>query len=106
MSVRLQRAGHERSVKESRQTERCRGAEIFQLRIFRNSKQNSKKVRPALGDAGRARTRSGDGEGWGRDRTRVFLVQRVDVAVAYAGLGSPSETQLFGLLCDCRFTKR
>src|ERR1051325_10410318 len=30
-----------------------------------------KKVRPALGDAGRARTRSGDGEGWGRDRDRV-----------------------------------
>src|SRR5436190_16777873 len=37
---------------------------IMQLSVF------SKKVRPALGEAGRARTRSGDGEGWGRDRIR------------------------------------
>jgi len=32
-----------------------------------------KKLRPALGEAGRARSRSGDGEGWGRDRKRVSL---------------------------------
>jgi hypothetical protein len=30
-----------------------------------------KKVRPALGEAGRSRTRSGDGEGWGRDRVAI-----------------------------------
>jgi hypothetical protein len=29
-----------------------------------------------------------------------------EVAVATVGRGSPSETQLFGLLCDWRLTKR
>jgi hypothetical protein len=38
--------------------------------------------------------------GWGRDRDADSSFQRDEVAVANAGRVSPSETQLFGLLCD------
>lgn len=76
----------------------------------------NKKVRAALGGgAARARTRSGDGEGWGRDRIRVSFVSlsklvpgadHREAVVAAVGRVSPSETHMFGSLCDWRLTKR
>jgi hypothetical protein len=63
-----------------------------------------KGLRPALGEAGRSRTRSGDGEGGDVTGTANSLDQRAEtVAGAYA---SPSATHKFGSDCDCRFTNR
>lgn len=65
-----------------------------------------KMVRPAFGGRRpRANPVWGRGE-WGRDRDAISWCQRDEVAVATVGRLSPSATQLLGLLCDWRLTKR
>jgi len=89
-----------------------RDSGILECRIFNEMDDflDLKKLRPALGEAGRARS---VGTGRGGDVTgRVTLfAYRVSyrsraLAVAIAGRLSPSETQTLGSLCDCRLTKR
>src|SRR4029077_363302 len=76
-------------------------------RLCRLKKIGCKKMRPALGEAGRREP--GLGTGRGGDVTGnafPFSCAQRDDAVAGAARGSPSETQMFGSDCDCRFTKR
>jgi hypothetical protein len=58
---------------------------------------------PAAREPGLGTGRGGDVTGIANSR---FLVSQRDDAVAIVGRGSPSETQRFGSVCDCRFTKR
>lgn len=81
----------------------------------------AKKLRPSFGGSSAAHEPVWDGEGWGYDRavgSNLFKYSWVsmtfrscsksqrELAVATAGRESPSDTHMFGSVCDCRFTKR
>src|SRR3990170_277214 len=66
--------------------------------------RSSKKVRPAPGGEPAARE-PGLGTGRGGDMTGAAKLLQREVAVATAGRGSPSVTQVLGSLCDWRLTK-